>query len=529
MTQAPFSVKGQAGPASAAAASGAPGGPAAAVHAETAGPSGLSGPPAAPAAASPGSKAALLRRLAGELRAAVISAAWLTFLALPLVVFRINSAFGKIDYLWGRLPKLAAVTFLATLAWRFLLRRTAFSRVKEAVSEAGGPPPEGARGPAGRSWLSLLDRAPAKKALFLALAAFLLSVPFWTSPYVVLILITALIYITLGLGLNIVVGVAGLLNLGYAAFFGVGAYTFGLLHSGLGLGFWACLPLGALSATVLGLLLGIPVLRLSGDYLAIVTLGFAEIFRLVLVNVDFTNGPRGIRNIPPPSLFGIDLNGAVKPFLAGKGLLHPDMDLNKVLIYFIILAIVALTVLCVYRLENSRLGRAWLALREDEVACQAMGINRTRAKLTAFALGSTWAGLAGVVFASQITFISPASFDFMLSVMVLSIVVLGGMGSIPGVMIGAAVLILLPEYLREFQDYRMLIFGLIMVLMMVFRPQGIIPGTRRVYLYSPSPGAGGGAAPSAGDGEGQGEGPAAPSPAGASSAPAAPAGPAAPS
>jgi branched-chain amino acid transport system permease protein len=302
---------------------------------------------------------------------------------------------------------------------------------------------------------------------------------------VVTILITALIYITLGLGLNIVVGVAGLLNLGHAAFFAVGAYTYALLNAQLGLGFWVSLPLGALAATALGLLLGLPVLRLSGDYLAIVTLGFAEIVLLVITNVGFTNGPRGIRNIPPPGLFGLDLNGAVKPALASRGLVHPDMDLNKVFIYFIALAIVALTVACVYRLENSRTGRAWLAMREDEVACQAMGINRTLAKLTAFALGSTSAGLAGVVFAAQITFINPQSFTFMLSVMALSIVVLGGMGSIPGVMVGAAVLILLPEYLREFADYRMLIFGLLMVVMMVFRPQGIIPSTRRVYIYRP--------------------------------------------
>ncbi|MDR1041954.1 MAG: high-affinity branched-chain amino acid ABC transporter permease LivM [Deltaproteobacteria bacterium] len=457
-------------------------------------------------------RASWLRRLAlAELKAAVLSAAWFSVLALPLVVFRVNAASGRIDYLWGRLPKLALVAFFATLAWRLMLRWLGFSRVKSAVSESGGPPPEGARGP-GESWLTLLDRAPAKRLLLAATTLLLLSLPFWTTPYVVTILITALVYITLGLGLNIVVGVAGLLNLGYAAFFAVGAYTFALLNLYFGLGFWICLPLGALAATLLGLLLGIPVLRLSGDYLAIVTLGFAEIIRLVLVNVDFTNGPRGVRNIPPPSLFGIDLNAAAKPFLASHHLMHRDMDLNKVLIYFIVLAIVALTVLCVFRLENSRLGRAWLALREDEVACQAMGINRVRTKLTAFALGSTWAGLAGVVFASQISFINPQSFTFMLSVMVLSIVVLGGMGSIPGVMIGAAVLILLPEYLRKYSDYRMLIFGLILVVMMVFRPQGIIPATRRVYIYRPEEHGGAEEEPW---NNGNGDGGAPPSPAGA--------------
>jgi branched-chain amino acid transport system permease protein len=294
---------------------------------------------------------------------------------------------------------------------------------------------------------------------------------------------TALIYITLGLGLNVVVGVSGLLNLGYVAFYAIGAYTYALLGYYFGWSFWVCLPLGALLSTLMGLLLGLPIIRLSGDYLAIVTLSFGEITRLVLTNLDVTRGPRGISGIKPPSLFGINLNGAPKDFLVKTVNLTPDLDLNRVLIYLIILALVAVTILCVYRLENSRLGRAWLALREDEIACQAMGVNRTRAKLTAFALGSTWAGLAGVVFASQITFINPSSFSFMESIMILSIVVLGGMDSIPGVVIGAAVLILLPEQLRAFSSYRMLIFGALMVLMMVFRPGGLIQSVREVYIH----------------------------------------------
>jgi branched-chain amino acid transport system permease protein len=314
----------------------------------------------------------------------------------------------------------------------------------------------------------------------------LLSIPFWASPYVVHIFITALIYIALGLGLNIVVGVSGLLNLGYVAFYAIGAYTYALLNFHFGLGFWICLPLGALTATVLGLLLGFPILRLRGDYLAIATLGFGEIVRLVLVNTDLTQGPRGIGNISPPA-FPLDLNNQVKPLLLQIiPFMSPGLDLNKALIFFIILALVVLTIIAVFRLENSRLGRAWLALREDEVACQAMGINRTRAKLTAFALGATWAGLAGVVFAAQVTFINPTSFGFMQSVMILSIVVLGGMGSIPGVIIGALVLILLPEYLRSYEDYRMLLFGALMVLMMVLRPGGLIQSVRQVYIHRPA-------------------------------------------
>jgi branched-chain amino acid transport system permease protein len=236
----------------------------------------------------------------------------------------------------------------------------------------------------------------------------------------------------------------------------------------------------------MGLLLGFPVIRLSGDYLAIVTLSFGEITRLVLVNLDITRGPRGISNIKPAGFFGLDLNGSIKEFLVGYLGVDPNMDINKIFTYFIVLGLVVLTIICVFRLENSRLGRAWLALREDEVACQAMGINRTKAKLTAFALGSTWAGLAGVVFASQLSFINPSSFSFLESIMILSIVVLGGMGSIPGVILGAIVLIVLPEQLRAFSQYRMLIFGALMVLMMVFRPGGLIQSAREVYLHKPN-------------------------------------------
>jgi branched-chain amino acid transport system permease protein len=233
----------------------------------------------------------------------------------------------------------------------------------------------------------------------------------------------------------------------------------------------------------MGLLLGFPVIRLSGDYLAIVTLSFGEITRLVLNNLELTRGPRGISNIKPAGFFGIDLNGVPKDFLVNHLGVDPSMDITKIFTYFIILALVILTIICVFRLENSRLGRAWLAMREDEIACQAMGINRTRTKLTAFALGSTWAGLAGVVFASQITFINPASFSFLESILILSIVVLGGMGSIPGVILGAIVISVLPEKLRFFSQYRMLLFGALMVLMMVFRPGGLIQSTRVIHQH----------------------------------------------
>jgi branched-chain amino acid transport system permease protein len=404
---------------------------------------------------------------------------WICFLAFPLVVFKINANTRSLDTRWDRLYILAGSVFVLTFIWRFLLKRRSFDRLTKVVNEPHGSAPK-------PTWLTRLAKSRQRGRLLAVVLLSMCVLPFLSNPYMVNIVTSALIYVTLGLGLNVVVGVSGLLNLGYVAFYAIGAYTYALLGYYFGLSFWVCLPLGAIFSTLLGLLLGLPIIRLSGDYLAIVTLSFGEITRLVLTNLDFTRGPRGISNIKPPSFFGLNLNGTPKQFLIETVGFHPDMDLNRVFIYFIILAVVVLTIICVYRLENSRLGRAWLALREDEIACQAMGINRTRAKLTAFALGSTWAGLAGVVFASQITFINPASFSFMESIMILSIVVLGGMDSIPGVIIGAAVLILLPEQLRFFSDYRMLIFGALMVVMMVFRPGGLIKSVREVYIHQAS-------------------------------------------
>jgi branched-chain amino acid transport system permease protein len=281
-------------------------------------------------------------------------------------------------------------------------------------------------------------------------------------------MITALIYVMLGLGLNIVVGLAGLLDLGYVAFYAVGAYTYALLNHHFGLGFWICLPLGGALGFVFGIILGFPVLRLRGDYLAIVTLGFGEIIRLVLENWnEFSFGPSGIANIPRPGLFGIDLS------------LHH----NHIYIYYLMILLTLFTIFVVRRLQESRIGRAWMALREDEVACQAMGINKTRTKLSAFALGATWAGMGGVVFAAKTTFINPASFTIWESVIILCCVVLGGMGSIVGVICGAFALKLLPEYLRAFSEYRMLVFGAVLVIMMVFRPGGLISDVRRIYKF----------------------------------------------
>ena len=222
-------------------------------------------------------------------------------------------------------------------------------------------------------------------------------------------------------------------------------------------------------AVLFGLALGFPVLRLRGDYLAIVTLGFGEIVRLTLQNwTSVTGGPRGIGDIPRPSLFGIAM----------------DISASTTYVYYLVLAAVIVTIVVISRLKNSRVGLALQALREDEIACEAMGIDITRVKLSAFALGSCWAGFAGVIFAAKTTYINPSSFTFMESAMILSMVVLGGMGSITGVVIAALILILVPEYLRAFSEYRMLLFGLTMVIMMLFRPQGLISGERRRYHIS---------------------------------------------
>ena len=268
---------------------------------------------------------------------------------------------------------------------------------------------------------------------------------------------------------GLVLGLAGQLVLGYVAFYAVGAYAYGLLYQFFGWGFWACLPVGGVMAVLFGLALGFPVLRLRGDYLAIVTLGFGEIVRLGLQNwTSLTGGPRGISEIPRPGFFGMEM----------------DINTSTTYVYYLVLAAVVITIIVISRLKNSRVGLALQALREDEIAGEAMGIDITRVKLSAFALGSCWAGFAGVIFAAKTTYINPSSFTFMESAMILSMVVLGGMGSIAGVAIAAMILILAPEYLRAFSEYRMLIFGAIMVIMMIFRPQGLISGERRRYRIS---------------------------------------------
>jgi len=283
--------------------------------------------------------------------------------------------------------------------------------------------------------------------------------------------ISVLLYICLGLGLNVVVGLAGMLDLGYIAFYGVGAYTYAVLNTTYGLGFWICLPLSAFFACIAGCIVGYPTLRMRGDYLAIVTLGFGEIIRIILNNwMELTNGPNGILGVKPIGIF-------LPVFENGFTFEHFWMKKLQLFYYFALgLAIVA--GICVYRLNFSRVGRAWESIREDETAAELMGVNTFIYKLLAYAMGAIFAGLAGAFFAARMRFVSPESFTFLESAMVLCMVVLGGMGSIPGILLGVAALIALPEVFREFESYRMLIFGATMVIMMLFRPAGLIPAKR---------------------------------------------------
>jgi len=391
-----------------------------------------------------------------ELKHSTIAAVWFMFLTFPIMVIKVNTVTKTIEWRWWNMAFIGIAFFFLSALWRYLLKR------KEKNMGKIGPDKK----------LSVVRKRLAEKRFFIPAMILLiiatLAFPYTFSMYQTTIMISALIYVMLGLGLNIVIGLAGLLDLGYVAFFAVGAYAYALLNLHFGMTFWMVLPLGGLLGAVMGIILGYPVLRLRGDYLAIVTLGFGEIIRLVLENWNaFSKGPSGIANIPKPGLFGVDLT----------------FQQNFIYLYYIMVALVIFTIFVINRLQNSRIGRAWIALKDDEIACQAMGIDKAKTKLRAFALGATWAGMAGVVFAAKTTFINPASFTIWESVIILCTVVLGGMGSIAGVICGALMLILLPEYLRAVSEYRMIVFGAVLVLMMVFKPGGLIENVRKTYHY----------------------------------------------
>lgn len=382
---------------------------------------------------------------------------WILILLVPMVAAQISEQDQHFYFDWMRLWKLMAVAAVTGLAIVFgsVLRDQKKARAGAAAPRA-----------------SLSERIP-PKAMWTIMAVVAVVFPFVGDNYARDVAINVLIYITLGLGLNMVVGLAGLLDLGYIAFYAVGAYTYALLNTHYGIPFWLSLPIGCIISAAAGAFIGYPTLKMRGDYLAIVTLGFGEIIRIVLNNWnELTEGPNGILGIKAPAIY----YPMIKDGSLSLGVFYMK---HLVPLYFVILIITVLVIIGVRRLDNSRIGRAWVALREDETAAELTGIHTTRYKLLAYVMGAIVAGLAGAFFAAKVRYVNPSSFIFIESALVLCIVVLGGMGSIPGIMLGAAAIIVLPEVFRDLEVYRMLAFGGAMTFMMVFRPEGFLPASRR--------------------------------------------------
>ena len=299
------------------------------------------------------------------------------------------------------------------------------------------------------------------QAILLGVAA--MVIPLYGDDYVTAVAVSVLTFAMLGMGLNIVVGYAGLLDLGYCAFFAIGAYTTAILTVNLHVDFWLTLPLAILFAGIAGAILGYPTLRLRSDYLAIVTLGFGEIVRILFTNWDYVDGPNGIWNIPVPPLFGLENS--------------PDFLYQD---YFYVIGVILVLIALIFarNLSLSRLGRGWVAVREDEFAAEAVGVPTLNLKLLAYTMGGMWAGLAGAFFASRVSAINPSSFTFLLSSQILILIIIGGLGSLGGVILGATVVVGLPEALRGMQQTRFLFFAVALILIMLFRPQGLWPQRR---------------------------------------------------
>jgi len=420
--------------------------------------------------------------VARALRDAAVTGLLAFGLFLPLVGFETITNFRNELVLATRWPLLLAISVLVALG------RLAYSLLIEPWLSRRALRPPSASSPEWRvqfgKWFVpfAIGFMVAYPAIVIATAGFGRAVK-WIDNFG----IQVLIYVMLGWGLNIVVGLAGLLDLGYVAFYAVGAYSYALLAKTFGFSFWILLPLAGVLASFWGILLGFPVLRLRGDYLAIVTLAFGEIIRIVLINwVDLTNGYAGITGIPRPTFFGIPFTANDDGFAAVFGLEFSPIY-RTIFLYYLILGLALLTAFVTLRLRRLPVGRAWEALREDEIACRSLGINTTNTKLTAFAMGAMFAGFAGSFFAARQGFISPDSFTFLESATVLSMVVLGGMGSQVGVAIAAIVMIGGTEIMRDLDflkfifgatfdptQYRMLLFGFAMVLIMIWRPRGLI-------------------------------------------------------
>jgi branched-chain amino acid transport system permease protein len=431
--------------------------------------------PTDPAARAPKAAAAAPHGVAFILRKSLISA--LVALVLFSLMIGVRTEAGPEGQLiywtrFGDLAALVAAVFFGSIIVELLRQWIGPSKSISLVPESA----KGAVDTLGRFF------APA-----LLVFALLVPVIFYDQRYILDLGILVLTYIMLGWGLNIVVGLAGLLDLGYVAFYAVGAYSYALLATTFGLSFWACLPLAGILAAFWGVLLGFPVLRLRGDYLAIVTLAFGEIIRLILLNWQHvTGGPNGITGIPRPSFFGIPLTNTDDGLAALLGIEFSTTH-RVVFLFYLILALALLTNWVTIRLRRLPIGRAWEALREDEVACRSLGINTTTTKLTAFATGAMFGGFAGAFFATRQGFISPESFTFHESALVLAIVVLGGMGSQLGVALAALTMIGGFELFRGLEQFRMLVFGSAMVLLMIWRPRGLI-GHRApsVFLEKPT-------------------------------------------
>jgi len=428
--------------------------------------------------------AAQSRRIDGvrALRDAGLTALIAFGLFLPLIGFRTVTDFRNELVLETRLPLLLAIVAIVG-AGRLAYSLAADAWLRQRATQPVSATPPAWRTIAGKWFIPfVIGFVIVYPLIVLAMKGLGGSVK-WIDNFGIQILI----YVMLGWGLNIVVGLAGLLDLGYVAFYAVGAYSYALLAKTFGFSFWILLPLAGCLASFWGILLGFPVLRLRGDYLAIVTLAFGEIIRMVLINwVDLTNGYAGISGIPRPSFFGIPFNADDNGFAAVFGLEFSPVY-RTIFLYYLILALALLTAFVTVRLRRLPVGRAWEALREDEIACRSLGINTTNTKLTAFAMGAMFAGFAGSFFAARQGFISPESFTFLESATILSIVVLGGMGSQIGVAIAAVVMIGGTEIMRDLDflkrifgptfdpvQYRMLLFGLGMVLIMIWRPRGLI-------------------------------------------------------
>ena len=386
-----------------------------------------------------------------------VYALFLGILILPMVGLRTPTfEAGRAFTVWG--------VFVAILGLGLLNNAFRQTPTHERLAETLQPVRDGIA--------TAFNRVPLKVYIAIVIT-FLCTYPLMANNYMIDVGISCLIYIVLGLGLNIVVGLAGLLDLGYIAFYAVGAYSYSLLNLNLGLNFWACLPIGIVLGCIAGCIIGYPTLKMRGDYLAIVTMGFGEIIRLVLNNWDkLTKGPNGLLGMAKPIL--------VYPSFTAAGLTWTAFPIKSLTaLYYLITIIAVLVVIGVRRLNDSRIGRAWVAIREDEVAAELTGVPTTWLKLLAYAMGAAFASVVGAFFAAKLSYTNPNFFIFMESCIVLCVVVLGGVGSIPGIVLAAIILTAVPEVFRELQEYRMLAFGGAMTVMMVLRPAGLIPASRR--------------------------------------------------